>query len=123
MSHSNHNANNSKTPKENILAKALTANSDWPEKESFLDALYWFKQLSGVLLGLVFGLSGFTGILALLVFGAAQSGAGYAYAVRFQGVDEEEFGGSWELLKEGFMTSFAGFLVTWIIIYSGMHFD
>jgi hypothetical protein len=26
-------------------------------------------------------------------------------------VDEEEYGGAWELTKEGFMTSFAGFLV------------
>ena len=35
----------------------------------------------------------------------------------------QEYGGVWELTKEGFMTSFAGFLVTWIIMYSGLHFD
>ena len=34
----------------------------------------------------------------------------------------QEYGGKWELTKEGFMTSFAGFLVTWIIVYTGMHF-
>ena len=39
----------------------------------------------------------------------------------FQGVDETEFGGAWELTKEGFLTSAAGFLVTWIIIYTGLH--
>jgi hypothetical protein len=33
------------------------------------------------------------------------------YFSTFQSVDEEEFGGAWELTKEGFMTSFAGFLV------------
>ena len=27
-------------------------------------------------------------------------------------MDEEEFGGAWELIKEGFMTSFALFLVS-----------
>lgn len=36
----------------------------------------------------------------------------YLYFSGFQKVDEEEFGGAWELTKEGFMTSFAGFLVS-----------
>jgi hypothetical protein len=33
------------------------------------------------------------------------------YFSSFQQVDEEEYGGTWELTKEGFMTSFALFLV------------
>lgn len=40
----------------------------------------------------------------------------YAYFTNFQQVDEEEFGGAWELTKEGFVTSLAGFLV-WKIFY------
>ena len=36
----------------------------------------------------------------------------YVYANSFQKVDEEEFGGISELLKEGLMTSFATFLVS-----------
>jgi len=35
----------------------------------------------------------------------------YIYCTSFQSIDEEEYGGVWELTKEGFMTSFAGFLV------------
>lgn len=35
----------------------------------------------------------------------------YFYCSSFQNVDEDEYGGTWELTKEGFMTSFAGFLV------------
>jgi len=35
----------------------------------------------------------------------------YLYFTNFQKIDEEEYGGSWELTKEGFMSSFAGFLV------------
>lgn len=35
----------------------------------------------------------------------------YIYVNNFQNVDEEEYGGMWEITKEGFMTSFAGFLV------------
>jgi hypothetical protein len=39
------------------------------------------------------------------------AGSLYLYFSSFQQVDEEEFGGAWELTKEGFITSFAGFLV------------
>ena len=30
----------------------------------------------------------------------------------FQAVDEDDFGGVWEIVKEGFMGSFASFLVS-----------
>lgn len=36
----------------------------------------------------------------------------YLYHGMFHGVDGEEFGGVWELGKEGMMTSFALFLVS-----------
>lgn len=35
----------------------------------------------------------------------------YLYCVLYQGVDQEEYGGAWELLKEGMMTAFAMFMV------------
>ena len=41
----------------------------------------------------------------------------------FQGVDEAEYGGAWELTKEGFLSGAAGFCVTWIIVYTGLHVD
>lgn len=56
-------------------------------------------------------------------FAGINSGIVYLYCMNFQGVDEETYGGIWELIKEGFMTSFAGFLVAWIIFYTGLHFD
>ena len=36
----------------------------------------------------------------------------YIYHGSFQKVDDEEYGGVWELVKEGFMASFALFLVS-----------
>lgn len=56
-------------------------------------------------------------------FAAINCGVVYVYCINFQQIDEESYGGAWELVKEGFMTSFAGFLVTWIIFYTGLHFD
>lgn len=77
----------------------------------------------GIIVGVIWGLVPLKGFIALLLFALVNAGLIYVYFSSFQAVDEEEFGGAWELTKEGFMTSFAGFLVTWIIIYSGMHFD
>lgn len=48
-------------------------------------------------------------------FVLVNTGITYLYFSSYQQVDEEEFGGAWELTKEGFMTSFAGFLVSNII--------
>lgn len=44
-------------------------------------------------------------------FALVNAGILYIYCTSFQKVDEEEYGGAWELTKEG-MTSFAGFLVS-----------
>ncbi|XP_014288258.1 GEL complex subunit OPTI [Halyomorpha halys] len=106
-----------------IWARAVTANSKWDDKEEFLDVIYWGRQLLGVIVGVIWGLIPLKGFIALLLFVLVNAGIIYIYFSSFQCIDEEEYGGAWELTKEGFMTSFAGFLVTWIIIYSGMHFD
>lgn len=47
-------------------------------------------------------------------FVIVNAGITYLYFSSFQQIDEEEFGGIWELTKEGFMTSFAGFLASLI---------
>lgn len=48
----------------------------------------------------------------LFSFCAINAGLLYLYFSSFQQIDEEEYGGTWELTKEGFMTSFALFLVS-----------
>lgn len=56
-------------------------------------------------------------------FAAINCGIVYLYCLNFQKIDEDEYGGVWELLKEGFITSFACFSVTWIVFFTGLHFD
>ncbi|XP_036151262.1 respirasome Complex Assembly Factor 1 [Monomorium pharaonis] len=106
-----------------VWTRAITANSEWPDKEEFLDVIYWARQVIGIIVGIGWGLIPLKGFIALLLFVIVNAGITYLYFSSFQQIDEEEYGGMWELTKEGFMTSFAGFLVTWIIIYSGLHFD
>ncbi|KAL7636407.1 UNVERIFIED_CONTAM: hypothetical protein RMT77_013182 [Armadillidium vulgare] len=103
--------------------KAITRNSKWPDKDEFLDVIYWTRQVIGIILGLIWGCIPLVGIIGLILFCAINALVIYVYTSSYQGVDEEEFGGLWEITKEGFVTSFAGFLVMWIIVYSGLHFD
>ncbi|XP_049874689.1 respirasome Complex Assembly Factor 1 [Pectinophora gossypiella] len=106
---------------ESIWKKAFASNQEWPDKDEFLDVIYWMRQALGIILGLFWGLLPLKGFLGLLLFLAINAGIIYLYVNNFQTIDEEEFGGMWEITKEGFMTSFAGFLVTWIIVYTGLH--
>lgn len=106
-----------------VWNRAITGKSEWPDKEEFLDVVYWLRQLLGLILGLIWGSLAVQGAVGLVLFALLNAGILYVYFSAFQGVDEEEFGGAWELTKEGFMTSFATFLVIWIILYTGLHFD
>lgn len=45
-------------------------------------------------------------------FGIVNAFLIYLYTASYQKVDEDEFGGMWDILKEGFMTSFSTFLVS-----------
>ncbi|XP_064115405.1 GEL complex subunit OPTI-like [Macrobrachium nipponense] len=106
-----------------VMTRAFTSNSSWPDKDEFLDVIYWGRQVLGLVLGLVWGFIPLKGFIGLFLFCVINAAVIYFYASSFQGIDEEEFGGMWELTKEGFVTSFAGFLVMWIILYSGLHYD
>nr|CAG4646749.1 EOG090X0M4M [Macrothrix elegans] len=104
-----------------LWTRITTKNSEWPDKDEFLDVIYWARQIIAIILGCIWGVLSLQGFFGLFLFALINAGVLYIYFASFQGIDEEEYGGAWELTKEGFMTSFAGFLVTWIIIYSGIH--
>nr|CAG4651525.1 EOG090X0M4M [Simocephalus serrulatus] len=104
-----------------VWNRMLSKNSEWPDKDEFLDVIYWARQILAVILGLIWGVFSVQGFIGLSLFALVNAGLLYIYFSSFQSIDEEEYGGAWELTKEGFMTSFAGFLVTWTIIYSGLH--
>ncbi|CAG9087538.1 hypothetical protein JYU34_021369 [Plutella xylostella] len=104
-----------------LWKRAFIANEEWDDKEEFLDVIYWMRQIIGIILGLCWGLLPLKGFFGLVLFVLVNAAVIYVYVSNFQNIDEEEYGGMWEITKEGFMTSFAGFLVTWIIMYTGLH--
>ncbi|XP_070506199.1 GEL complex subunit OPTI [Chironomus tepperi] len=105
-----------------LMKMGLSSKTEWPDTEIFLDWIYWSRQIVGLFLGLIWGVIPLTGFIGLIAFGLCSSGYVYLYCTTHN-IDDEEHGGIWEIVKEGFMTNFASFLVTWIITYSCMHFD
>jgi len=103
------------------MAKMLQPRAKWQDKDEFLDVIYWLRQVLGLIIGLMCGLLPLKGILGLMCFAIINCALVYVYAALFQQVDEEEFGGFGEILKEGLMTSFATFLVTWVVLYDALH--
>jgi len=103
--------------------KALKGSSAWTDKDEFLDVIYWIRQILGVLIGVVWGVIPMKGLVGIILFMAVNLAVVYIYFSMYQRVDEEEFGGISEILKEGLMTSLATFFVTWIILYSALHVD
>ncbi|GCB60277.1 hypothetical protein scyTo_0011107 [Scyliorhinus torazame] len=109
--------------KVSVWSKVLKSNAAWEDKDEFLDVIYWFRQIIAIILGVIWGVVPLKGFLGIAIFCLINAGLLYLYFSSFQQVDEEEYGGTWELTKEGFMTSFALFLVVWIIFYTAIHFD
>uniref|UniRef100_A0A8C5RKE2 RAB5 interacting factor n=1 Tax=Laticauda laticaudata TaxID=8630 RepID=A0A8C5RKE2_LATLA len=83
-------------------------------QDEFLDVIYWFRQIIAVILGVIWGIVPLKGFVGIAIFCLINAGVLYLYFSSFQQIDEEEYGGTWELTKEGFMTSFALFLVIYV---------
>jgi len=101
--------------------KAFNAASVWSDKDEFLDVVYWLRQVLGLLIGVVWAVIPVKGLVGLALFFLVNCALVYVYYNIFQRVNEEEYGGISEIMKEGLMTSFATFIVTWVIIYSALY--
>ncbi|KAH9397083.1 PREDICTED: uncharacterized protein C20orf24 homolog [Rhagoletis zephyria] len=101
-----------------VWSRLATPGAKWEDKDEFLDVIYWGRQVLSVLMGIIWGYLGLTGAFGILSFVAANSAAVYIYSLNFNEEQEDAITG----VKEGFMTAFASFLVTWIIIYTTLYF-
>ncbi|GAU92771.1 hypothetical protein RvY_04811 [Ramazzottius varieornatus] len=105
-----------------VWKRAFQRSAVWPDKDEFLDVLYWMQQCIALLVGLVCGIIPLKGFLGFALFGGVSCLAALWYSTNFQDVDlEDTFGDKTTVIKEGFPSSLATFLATWIIIYSFLH--
>lgn len=95
-------------------------NYQWNDKDEVLDAVYWSRQVLAILMGLLWGFLGLTGMLGIGSFVVINSLAAHAIANNTgYEFDPEE---NYLSLKEGFATTFATFLVTWIVTHTAVRY-
>ncbi|KAK2166672.1 hypothetical protein LSH36_37g16006, partial [Paralvinella palmiformis] len=87
-------------------------------QDEFLDVIYWMRQLVGIVVGVLWGVLPIKGILGIILFFALNTAIVYLYFSSYQKIDEDDYGGLSEILKEGLMTSFATFLASTLHSYA-----
>ncbi|KAK6926992.1 ER membrane protein complex subunit 6-like [Dillenia turbinata] len=76
----------------------------------------------GIIFGVLRGAVPVVGGLWIIVFLTITSGIIYYYYTMILKIDEDDFGGHKSILGEGLFTSFTLFLLSWILVYSLVHF-
>ena len=71
-----------------LLKRALTAVGEFT-KEQVVDILFYLKEILGVILGVIVGLVGITGLPGIVAFVMIISLLCYLYVYKFLGVDED----------------------------------
>jgi hypothetical protein len=67
-----------------LVKKVFTQQADWPDKEQFLDVIYWGRQILGIILGLFWGLLPMKGFVGLVLFAALSAGIVYVWFTAVQ---------------------------------------
>ncbi|KAI2807442.1 hypothetical protein RDWZM_004995 [Blomia tropicalis] len=102
---------------ESLWGRMFKLGAKWENKDEFLDIIYWGRQVISIMMGILWGYLGLTGAFGIISFVIFNSAAVFVYSINFNEEHEDAFTG----VKEGFMTAFASFLVTWIIIYTSLY--
>ena len=71
-----------------LLKRALTSDGEFT-KEQVVDILFYLKEILGVILGVIVGLVGITGLPGIVAFVMIISLLCYLYVYKFLGVDED----------------------------------
>uniref|UniRef100_A0A7N1A165 Rab5-interacting protein n=1 Tax=Kalanchoe fedtschenkoi TaxID=63787 RepID=A0A7N1A165_KALFE len=103
------------------LAKLFDSEASW-DKDQLGDVLHWIRQVVALACGLLCGAVPLIGGIWILIFLTLSTAIVYGYYGLILRVDEEEFGGHPTLVQEGLFASFTLFLLSWIVVYSLVHF-
>lgn len=80
------------------------------------------RQILGLLVGIAAGILPLTEFAGFFVFIVVNIAIPYFFYTNYSKINIDDFG-PLDMLSEGFGQSFGVFLLSWILVYSGVHFD
>mmetsp|Transcript_795 Transcript_795/g.1466 ORF Transcript_795/g.1466 Transcript_795/m.1466 type:complete len:125 (-) Transcript_795:217-591(-) len=89
--------------------------------DQVLDILYWIRQFFAISLGLCNGFFRVEGFLGFFLYFLIVTMCPLAYLKNYLNVNDEQHGGAFAVLSEGFMPSLALYTLTWTLSYSLIH--
>lgn len=95
----------------------LKTKREWTSNE-LSEVIHWFRQIIGIVCGLVWGIIPITGFLGNILYMFVNFGVIFLWYDKYQDIDDEEYGGRFELMKEGLPSSISLFLICWILSYN-----
>ena len=87
------------------------------DRDEILDAVFWFRMLTGLVVGLGAGLLKLTGFIPILTFGVSLFMLSNLYTSRFLEIDESEINEQ-EMLMEGSGNSLGLFMLSWLLTHN-----
>ncbi|KMZ62767.1 Rab5-interacting family protein [Zostera marina] len=103
------------------FSKLFDREANW-EKDELPDILHWIRQGLGLLIGLIWGAIPVVGAIWIVLYLVLSTATIFWYYAYFLKIDDEEYDGHTALLQEGLFASFTLFLLSWILVYSLIHF-
>lgn len=95
--------------------------AEW-EKEDLERVMYWQKQITALLLGIIWGIIPFMGVLGIAAFVSAQVVTTIMFYRLVLRVDEERYGGAGDYLFDAALLPLVGsFFLVWTLAYNMVH--
>jgi hypothetical protein len=96
--------------------RALQRHSEW-KKSDLLDIIFWLRISIALLCGSIWGALQLTGFQGIILYISLTILLVQVYYLHYLYIDDEEYG-KFDLMTEGFVPSFALFILTWSTLYS-----
>ncbi|GAQ80072.1 hypothetical protein KFL_000450280 [Klebsormidium nitens] len=109
------------TPQPSFQFKHLLEQDRLWDRDELGDVIHWLRQILGLIFGVAYGLAGVVGGPYLMLYLLASTGITYSYYKYVLNIDEDDFGGTTNLLVEGLVSGTALMVVAWVLLYSSLH--
>ncbi|KAI9502797.1 hypothetical protein GGI25_005187 [Coemansia spiralis] len=103
-----------------VWQKAFMRDQEW-RKDELRDAVFWVISAFSLVLGLLFGVVGISGLPGFVVFFSGVVVVPSIYYASFLGVDDQDYGGKMEVLGDSVGAGAAVFVLAWTGIYTMLH--